>query len=142
VRQVQRARAMQSFAGMELNAPPHVPDRQLEAPTRQLQLQQEAAPLRQAAGQAPAGHTAKTLVKLRGLRVVLMVLERGSRIPEHTAEADLSLQCLRGRVALSVQGRRFELAAGELLSLARELPHDVEALEDAELLLTLGDPER
>jgi quercetin dioxygenase-like cupin family protein len=127
---------------MDTRAPPHVPDRHLEAPTRQLHLPQETGPLREQARTAPAGHTAKTLVKLDGLRVVLMVLQRGARIPEHTAEADLSLQCLRGRVALGVQGRRVELKEGELLSLVRELPHDVEALEDAELLLTLGAPER
>ncbi len=133
---------MQSFAGMDSPAPPHVPDRNLEAPTRLLQLPRETAPLHALAREAASGHTARTLVKLRGLRVVLMVMRRGSRIPEHTAEADLSLQCLRGRVALGVQGQRLELGAGELLSLARELPHDVEALEDAELLLTLGDPER
>lgn len=133
---------MQRLRTMEPNAPPHVPDRHLEEPTRQLQLQQEIAPLRQLAGQVSAGHTARTLVKLGGLRVVLMVMQRGSRIPEHSAEADLSLQCLRGRVALRVQDRRLELGAGELLTLARELPHDLEALEDTELLLTLGDPER
>ena len=127
---------------MATPAPPHVPDRNLEASTRQLQLEEEARPLREQARSAPGGHTASTLVKLDGLRVVLMTLQRGARIPEHSAEADLSLQCLRGRVALSVQGERVELRQGGLLSLARALPHDVEALEDAELLLTLGAPER
>jgi quercetin dioxygenase-like cupin family protein len=127
---------------MELNAPPHVPDRRLEEPTRLLRLSQEAAPLQQLAREVSAGHTAKTLVKLGGLRVVLLALSRGSRIPEHTADADLSLQCLRGRVVLDVQGERMELGVGELATLARDLPHEVEALEDSELLLTLGDPER
>ena len=114
----------------------------LAAPTRMLHLQDEAASLWPPARGAPGGHSARTLAKLPDLRVVLLVLREGARIPEHRADADLALQVLRGRVQLDVAGQRVALEPGALLTLARGLPHDVAALEDAELLLTLSGPQR
>ena len=87
-----------------------------------------------------ADHTAVTLVKQPGLRVLLLVLERGAVVPEHTAEGDLALQVLRGRIALRLDGEHRRVKAGQLIALRREMAHEVEALEDSELLLHLSWP--
>jgi mannose-6-phosphate isomerase-like protein (cupin superfamily) len=42
---------------------------------------------------------------------------------------------------MHVQDKVFDLPAGQLLALDRAVPHDVTALEDSALLLTIAWPE-
>ncbi len=86
------------------------------------------------------GHNAKTLVKYDNLRVVLTALKANSRIPAHQTAGRISIQTLRGRIQVRAEGRTFNLPAGSLLALDQALRHDVEALEDSALLLTIAWP--
>jgi quercetin dioxygenase-like cupin family protein len=88
------------------------------------------------------GHNAKTLVKYDDFRVVLMALRAHARVPAHQTEGRISIQALSGHLQVRAQGRTFDLSAGHLLALDRGLPHDVEALEDSALLLTIAWPDR
>ena len=85
-----------------------------------------------------SGQNAKTLVKYDDLRIVLMVLKAQARVPDHKADGRISIQTLRGHIRMRALGRTFDLPAGSLLSLDRGLTHDVEALEDSALLLTVA----
>jgi quercetin dioxygenase-like cupin family protein len=87
-----------------------------------------------------SGQNAKTLVKYDGLRVVLLALQARSRIPEHRTEGQISIQAITGHIRIHAQGRSFELRSGGLLALDRGLSHDVEAIEESALLLTLAWP--
>jgi quercetin dioxygenase-like cupin family protein len=103
---------------------------------RLLELERDAAHLSQRT--ALAGSTAQTLTKLAGLKLVLIALRAGARIPQHRADVDICIQLLRGRCSVEVGGQALELTAGQAATLARGLPHDVSAQEDSELLLILG----
>ena len=89
-----------------------------------------------------SGQNAKTLVKYDGLRVVLIALRAGSRIPEHQTEGQISIQTVVGHIQVRAQGRSFELRSGGLLALDEGLPHDVEALEESAFLLTIAWPSK
>lgn len=94
---------------------------------------------------APAwatGQNAKTLVKYDSLRVVLMALKAHKRIPPHHANGRISIQTVHGHVQVRAEGRTFDLPRGGLLALDHERQHEVEALEDSALLLTIAWPGR
>jgi len=88
------------------------------------------------------GQNARTLVKHDDFRVVLLALKAGARIPEHRTEGRISIHTVHGQVQVRAQGRTFDLPTGGLLALDRDLPHDVEALEDSAVLLTIAWPSR
>jgi quercetin dioxygenase-like cupin family protein len=84
------------------------------------------------------GHTARTLVREDDLRIVLIVMRAGARMAEHQANETASIHALSGRVRLRLLDHDTDLPAGRLLVLERGLRHDVEALAESALLLTLG----
>ena len=85
-----------------------------------------------------SGHSAKTLVKYDGLRIVLIALKARSTIPEHHAEGQISIQSVAGHIRVRAQGRSFELRPGGLLALDHGVPHDLEAIEQSAFLLTIA----
>lgn len=86
------------------------------------------------------GQNAKTLVKYEDLRVVLMALQAKARLPEHKTEGRISVHVLSGHVQLRASGRTFDLRAGGLLALDQGIPHDLEALDESAVLLTIAWP--
>lgn len=85
-----------------------------------------------------SGHTARTLIRVGDLRVVLIAIAGGNQIAEHTAEATTALHTVSGHLRVSQGERSFDLPAGNLLVMERGVPHAVEATADSLLLLTLG----
>jgi quercetin dioxygenase-like cupin family protein len=98
------------------------------------QLQREPQP--------PNGQNAKTLAKYDDLRIVLIALNARARIPEHRAEGRVAVHTIRGHIRMRALERTFDLPAGSLLTLDQGVPHDVEALEDSAVLLTITWPGR
>jgi len=86
------------------------------------------------------GHNAKTLVKEPDLRVVLIALRAGGRLERHQVAGQISVQTLAGCVRLHTPGEIVDLPVGRLASLERDVPHDVEALEESAFLLTIAWP--
>ena len=86
------------------------------------------------------GHNARTLVKYDDLRVVLIALRANARMAEHKTEGRISIHLLSGHVQVKADGRTFSLRPGGLLALDRGLRHDVQAMADSELLLTIAWP--
>jgi quercetin dioxygenase-like cupin family protein len=86
------------------------------------------------------GRNAKTMVKYPDFRIVLMLMEAKTRIEEHHADGRISVQTVAGHIRMHVAGRDFDLPVGHLLALDHEVRHDVEALEDSAVLLTIAQP--
>lgn len=111
----------------------------MAAPYLEFDIARELQQLHREAGWQ-SGQNAKTLVKYDGLRIVLIALKARSRIPEHHTDGQISIQTVVGHIQVRAQGRSFELRPGELLALDQGLSHDVEALEESALLLTIAWP--
>jgi quercetin dioxygenase-like cupin family protein len=86
------------------------------------------------------GHNARTLAKYDDVRIVLIALRANARMPEHKTEGRISVHVLAGHIQVKAAGRTFNLRPGALLALDQGLPHDVEALEESALLLTIAWP--
>ena len=111
----------------------------MAAPYLEFDIARELEQLHREAGWQ-SGQNAKTLVKHDGLRIVLIALKAGSRIPEHHTEAQISLQTVVGHIQVRALGRSFELRAGGLIALDQGVPHEVEAVEESAFLLTIARP--
>ena len=112
--------------------------RQLGAPILRWELAKEIAELWREEHWRVRGHSGKTLAKYQNLRVVLIVMARGARLENHKAAARVSMQAIEGHVHVRLSDQAIDLPCGCLLELERLLPHDVEALEDSAVLLTLA----
>jgi quercetin dioxygenase-like cupin family protein len=88
-----------------------------------------------------AGRNSKTLVKHPDFRTVLTVLKSSARLHEHKAAGSISVQTIAGHIRMHVEGKVFDLPAGNLLALERAIAHDVEAIEDSAFLLTIAWPD-
>jgi quercetin dioxygenase-like cupin family protein len=90
-------------------------------------------------GLAPDGQNrgAVTLVKQGGLNVVLTHLHAGGTIAEHSAPGAATVQVLDGHVRVQVGDETLDVPAGRLIAFDAKVRHDVEAIEDSTLLLTL-----
>jgi quercetin dioxygenase-like cupin family protein len=87
-----------------------------------------------------AGVTAATLVRDEHATVVLVALRRGAAMREHRAPSAATVVVLAGRVAFLAEREpaRTELGPGALAAFAADVPHAVEALEDAAYLVAIG----
>jgi quercetin dioxygenase-like cupin family protein len=86
------------------------------------------------------GHNARTLIKYDDFRIVLIALAAEARMQEHKAEGRISIHVLSGHIQLRASGRTFSLRSGGLLALDHGVTHDVHALEESALLLTIAWP--
>lgn len=114
--------------------------RQLDAPMLRFELSREAEELFHSETWKVEGRVAKTLAKYPNLRVVLLALRSGTRMGEHRAPGQLTLQVLSGEVMLEVREQRVGVGAGQVVTLEEPWPHDVEAIADSVILLTLTWP--
>ena len=112
------------------------PHHRVSFPIANLDLVEEIRQLR--ASPIPNGHVAKTVVHNRDLRVVLMVLERGAKLPRHHAKGSLAIHALDGRVIVSLLDSTFDLGPGQLLAIEPGVAHALVAIEDSALMLTIG----
>jgi quercetin dioxygenase-like cupin family protein len=71
------------------------------------------------------------------LEVIRLVLPTGKSMPPHKVSGELTIQCLEGRLDVTVAGVSSVLQAGELMFLLGDAAHSVTALEDASALLTI-----
>lgn len=83
---------------------------------------------------------AVVLVKHRDLTVTLLALRKGAHLHEHSAKGSVSVQVIAGVIRLNASGEEKTLSSGSVCVIDREVPHAVEAMEDATMLLTAALP--
>ncbi len=113
-------------------------DRPREVPLLHLQLSDRIQRLRQEPTWRASGRNAITLAKEPALRVVLMLLSKGTRISEHQAAGPLTLHILSGSVTFRAGERGERLGSGDLIVLESAIANEVEAPEESACLLTLA----
>lgn len=113
----------------------------LTAPLLTLDLHREIEQLK-SEGRWQSGHTAKTLAKYPDFRVVLIVIKTGGRLEKHRTEGRISVHTVDGRIRFTTTERSVELAVGQMLTLEKDISHDVEGIVDSAFLLTIAWPDK
>src|SRR5579863_1122809 len=114
---------------------------ELAEPVLQIDFERELQQLRQEnSWQRETGRSSKTLAKYPDFRIVLILMKSGTQMRQHRAEGRISIQQLKGQVCIHLPNREVNVSAGQLLVLDCGVVHDVEALEESALLLTISWP--
>ena len=78
-----------------------------------------------------------TVVKTSNLSVVLTAIKKGAKLCGHQVEGPITVQVVSGTIQFSVAGELRTLGAGTVIALDNDVPHDIEALDDSEFMLTI-----
>jgi quercetin dioxygenase-like cupin family protein len=81
--------------------------------------------------------TSRSLVDNDRVRVVAFAFDTGEQLTEHTATMPVVVQVLQGRMRFEVAGEAHHLAAGDVVYLAANEPHSLEALEPTLMTLVM-----
>jgi quercetin dioxygenase-like cupin family protein len=127
--------------GADAGAPAVRASRPLAGPILTFDFAEEVERLRQEGPWLQHGRNAVTLVKHADFRIVLMLMRPGTRLQDHHTAARISVQTVHGHVCLHLRDRVVDLPAGSLLALEREVEHDVEAIQESIVLLTIAWPD-
>jgi quercetin dioxygenase-like cupin family protein len=88
-------------------------------------------------GERLAQAVTTTLVKTGRLEVLRLVLPGGKHIRRHRVAGEVVLQCLEGKVKVDLEDRSVELTPGDLVYLDGHRPHDLQAILDSSVLVTI-----
>jgi quercetin dioxygenase-like cupin family protein len=83
---------------------------------------------------------AKTLANKPSMRVILTVLKAGARLHRHQTSAPITIHVLRGHLRVLASDESIDCPPGHLVMLEAGVPHEVEAIDEAAFLLTVGHP--
>ena len=112
--------------------------RTLDAPVMTFDLPAMLVQLKRERTWKTANRSAMTLLKGERLRVVLIIMHAGSVIAVHRSDGPITVQILSGRLIFSAGSQDAQLSTGQLISLAPNVPHGLEAVDECAFLLTLG----
>ena len=101
-------------------------------------LAEELNTLHQDPGWAERGRARRTLAQHRGLRVVLIALRQGKLLRAHHLPGPVTMLMVEGDAVIWAEARAFRMRVGRLVSLEPKVEHQVEAINDCGLLVTIG----
>ncbi|HUF49512.1 MAG TPA: cupin domain-containing protein [Longimicrobiales bacterium] len=112
--------------------------RPLSEPMMTFELQPQIEQLRADESYQRSGRLGRTLARSGRLRLVLVVLSADVEVGTHQADSPMTIQLVEGRIGFRIHGEDHELRAGQVLFFEAGEAHDIRALEETALLLTLS----
>lgn len=89
--------------------------------------------------QLTTGHSSETLAKYPDFTLVLVLMKATTVMSKHHVAGRTSMYMIQGRIEVHLfEGQTIHLSAGEILMIDQGLTHDVQALEECALLLTIA----
>lgn len=85
----------------------------------------------------PGTFRTRRIFKGAGATLVRLAFDAGTVMKEHTAAAPILVEVLSGQVAMQIGEQRVDMPAGAIIHIDAKVPHSVEAVTPAQLLLTL-----
>lgn len=78
-----------------------------------------------------------TLLRDEQLKVMRLILPVGKKLPEHAVDGPITMHCLEGVIDVTTQGSCKTTRAGDLMYLAANVPHALQATEDGAILVSI-----
>ena len=78
----------------------------------------------------------RVLQKEKG-NVSLFAFDKDQQLSEHSAPFDALIQILDGKAKIMIDGKPYELTAGQSIIMPANIPHAVYAVEKFKMLLTM-----
>ena len=91
--------------------------------------------LRAEAAPGANGHRQITLLHQGPVRLVLFAFAAGGHLLEHSAPGWVTIQVVRGALRVRTPDALHALTEGQILALAPNVPHNVDATGEADMLL-------
>jgi len=87
------------------------------------------------------GHRRQTesLAREAGVSVIMMAMEAGDILKEHSADGVVTIHLVRGHADLAADGKTHDLRPGQMVMLQPGVRHDVHAAEQSVVLLTVAE---
>lgn len=79
--------------------------------------------------------TKKPIFKGENYVILLFAFQKGQRLNPHTIPIDAFVQVLEGSATVEIDGKEYVVAAGEKISLPKNLSHALTAKENFKMLL-------
>jgi quercetin dioxygenase-like cupin family protein len=114
--------------------------RRLAGPLLFFNLDEEFTQLKEDPEWSARHRNAVTLLKEPHLSVVLVGLQKGAALSKHKAQGPVTICVLIGAVSIKTEHESRTLHSHGMLSLERDIPHEVEALEESAVLVTIAEP--
>jgi quercetin dioxygenase-like cupin family protein len=86
---------------------------------------------------ATGGHRQIALYHYGSVTKVLFIFDEGGGLEKHSANGVVSIHVLSGALTITAAGQTHELQPHHVLMLAPNVPHDVRATQDSQMLLTV-----
>ena len=112
-------------------------DRVLSGPAITFAIGEEINLLRQEPEWISGKRNSVTVVKTSNLSLVLTAIKKDATLCGREVDGPITVQVLSGAIQFGVAGEPRRLVAGTVIALDKGIPHDIQALQDSELLLTL-----
>lgn len=96
---------------------------------------QNVANLIQAIQYSEDSFAKKPIFKGENYVILLFAFQKGQQLKPHTIPIDAFIQVLEGTATVDIDGQEYEVAAGEKISLPKNLSHALTAKENFKMLL-------
>ncbi len=119
------------------------PDRLRVPPRERFSGSERTFDLETAFAQLPAesvsrqGHVQKTLYRLGPTTTAIFSFEAGGGLHQYTVDGEAIAHVIKGRLRISTAANDYELTSNQMLLLDPGVPHELNALEPSQLLLTV-----
>jgi len=114
-----------------------VKDRRIGSPVLTLNVDREIRRLKTESEWVSGMEDGITLVKYPHMRIVLVALRRGKSLREHRVAGPMSVFVVSGKIVMLAGESEYHLKAKDIVTLRKNIPHDVRAAADSVFLLTL-----
>jgi quercetin dioxygenase-like cupin family protein len=115
----------------------HTPTGAYPTPSPVHHLDLEAAASELLARLPGHGRQSQSLARESGTSLVLMAMEAGDQVAEHSARGVVTIQALHGKGVISAAGAQYPLQRGQVVMLQPEVRHSIAASERSVFLLTV-----
>ena len=91
---------------------------------------------------SPESVISKTMLSNKAGTLTLFSFDAGQGLSEHTAPYDATVQVLDGNAKITIGGKEYSVAAGEMVIMPAGIPHALHADEKFKMLLIMIKGER